>query len=113
MAELFIAGLIVHLVVDWFLQADWVSANKSSLRHPAAWVHSGLYVLGNLLVFSPLIAVLLGLSHMLLDTRVPLRWWRRLLQQDPQGEDGRLFRMLQDQAAHTLIIGLAAFVSVQ
>ena len=113
MAELFIKGLIVQLFVDWFLQPDWMSENKTKLGHPAAWVHGILNTLGNLLVFSWPIALGLGLSHMLLDTRTPLNWWRQLLHQNPEGEHGRLFRVLQDQAAHLILIGLAAFLASQ
>lgn len=113
MADLFIKGLLVHLFVDFFLQSDWIADNKVNIRHPAAWLHGSLNVLGLLLVFTPEIAVGLGLSHMLIDTRYPLAIWRRWLRQNPQGEDGRLFRVLQDQSAHLILLGAAAFLSTQ
>jgi hypothetical protein len=113
MAELLIKGLIVHLVVDFFLQPDWIADNKMHLRHPAAWAHGALNIAGNLLVFAPIIAIGLGITHILIDTRIPLRWWRRLFQQDPQGEHASLFYLLQDQAAHLIFLGLAVLLSTQ
>jgi hypothetical protein len=111
MAELFIKGLLVHLLVDWFLQSDWISEHKADLRHPAGWVHGGLYAAGNLLVFSAPIAIALGLAHVLLDTRKPLAWLRRLLQQHPQGAVAPVFEIGQDQAAHLILLGVAVLVS--
>jgi len=111
MAELFIKGLIVHLVVDFFLQSDWLSENKKQIGHPAAWLHSALHLLGYLLVFSLPIAIGLALSHLVLDVRRPLVWWRKLFSQNPQGEDARTFYLLQDQAAHVILLGVAAILS--
>jgi len=113
MAELFIKGLIVHLVVDFFLQSDWISDNKTNILHPAAWVHGVLNTLGNLLVFTAPIAIGLGISHILLDTRYPLRWWRQLFRQNPQGEDARTFYLLQDQAAHIILLGVVVLLFAQ
>lgn len=113
MAELFIKGLIIHLLVDFFLQSDWIAQHKTNLRHPAAWLHGALNVIGNLLVFSPAIAISLGLTHMLIDMRYPLIWWRGLFKQDPHGEAGRIFIILQDQAAHVILLGVAVLLSGQ
>jgi len=85
MAELFIKGLIVHLVVDFFLQSDWLSENKKQIGHPAAWLHSALHLLGYLLVFSLPIAIGLALSHLVLDVRRPLVWWRSSLAKTRKG----------------------------
>lgn len=111
MFELFLKGLIVHLVADWFLQSDWMSANKTSLLHLAAWAHSGIHTIGNLLVFSPPIAIALGLSHLLIDTRKPLIWLRKLFQQNPKGVVAPVFEIWQDQAAHLILLALAALLS--
>ncbi|MEX2144450.1 MAG: DUF3307 domain-containing protein [Anaerolineales bacterium] len=113
MAELFIKGFIVHLIVDFFLQPDWIADNKMNFSHPAAWMHGALNIAGNLLVFAPLIAIGLGITHILIDTRVPLVWWRRLLRQNPQGEDASTFYLLQDQAAHLIFLGVAVVLSGQ
>jgi hypothetical protein len=111
MFELFLKGLMVHLIADWFLQNDWMSANKTSLLHPAAWAHSGIHTLGYLLVFNPLVAVIVGISHLLIDTRRPLTWLRQIFQQSPKGNIAVVFEIWQDQAAHLIILAIAALIS--
>lgn len=111
MFNLFLKGLIVHLVADWFLQSDWMAENKSSLLHPAAWVHGGIHTIGNLLVFDPLIAVSLGISHVLIDTRKPLIWLRWIFQQNPSKAVAPVFEIWQDQAAHLILLGIATLIS--
>jgi len=74
-------GIIVHLVCDWLLQNHWQANNKASLSHPAAWIHSGIHTIGLLLVFPPLVALIIGLLHLFIDTRIPLNWWRRVYRQ--------------------------------
>lgn len=89
-ADLLIWGLCVHLFVDWFLQNQWQSDNKTNLEHPAAYVHSGLHFLGLLFVFHPPIAFWAGLTHLLIDTRKPLVWWRSLFGQTQVEWDDRI-----------------------
>lgn len=84
---LLIWGVVVHLVCDWLLQNEWMALNKVSLRHPAAYVHSGIHGLAMLLVFPWWGALAIGVSHLLIDTRKPVVWWSRLIRQtQPQGE---------------------------
>jgi hypothetical protein len=111
MSELFLKGLVVHLIADWFLQSDWMSENKTSLLHPAAWVHSGIHTVGNLFIFSPMIAIALGISHLLIDTRKPLIWLRQIFQQNPRGAVVPVFEIWQDQAAHLIFITVAVILS--
>lgn len=55
-------------------------------RHPAAYVHAGIHGLGLALVFGWLAAPL-ALVHLLIDTRVPVRWWsQRIGQTQPLGD---------------------------
>ena len=108
MAQLFIAGLLAHLVADWFLQNEWMALNKVSLKHPAAWVHSGIHTVGALLVFPWTVALALGISHILIDTRVPLQLWRKLYRQTQEGAIMVPFALWQDQAAHLILLCLAA-----
>lgn len=107
MFDLFLKALIVHLVADWFLQSDWMSNNKTDLNHPAAWVHSGIHTAGNLLIFPIPVAMALGFSHLLIDTRKPLIWLRQFFQQNPQGAVAPVFEIWQDQAAHIILLALA------
>jgi hypothetical protein len=105
--ELFLKGLIVHLVADWFLQSDWMSENKTDLNHPAAWVHSGLHTAGYLLVFPIPVAIALGFSHLLIDTRKPLTWLRSVVKQNPRPDAMSAFGIWQDQAAHIVLLAIA------
>lgn len=111
--EFFVWGWIAHVGVDWFLQNEWQALNKTSLRHPAAWVHSGLHFLGALLVFPLFMALVLAISHLLIDTRVPLQKWRKLIRQTQEGPIMVPFALWQDQAAHILMIAAAALVSAK
>ena len=112
-AELYLYGLLVHLVADWMLQSDWMALNKTRLRHPAAWVHSGIHTLGFLLVYPVSVSLILGLAHILVDTRVPLIWWRNTFRQAPEGATGISFAMWQDQAVHIISIIIAVLVMVR
>lgn len=107
MAQLFIAGLLAHLVCDFFLQNEYMALNKVSLRHPAAWVHSGIHLIGALLVFPWPVAVALAISHILIDTRVPLQLWRKFYRQTQEGAIMIPFGLWQDQAAHLSLLCVA------
>lgn len=101
---LMIWGLVAHLVADWPLQNDWMANNKALRwgvlatprelsewcwydrlgwlwRHPAAYVHASIHVLALALVFGWVVAIALGVVHLLIDTRVPVAWWSRLMRQ--------------------------------
>lgn len=111
-AELITYGIVVHLVCDWLLQNAWMADNKASLLHPAAWVHSGIHFVGALLVFPPLFALLIGLTHILIDTRKPLKWWRAFYRQttDPANPASMHVAIWGDQVAHFSVIALAALL---
>lgn len=108
MTDLFISGLVMHLIGDFFLQSEWMSDNKTSLQHPASWIHSGIHFALLLSVFPLLVAVPLAISHLLIDTRVPLQWWRRFYGQTTSGPAMLAFGMWQDQAAHLICLAVAA-----
>jgi hypothetical protein len=107
--NLFVWGFVAHMVADWFLQNEWMALKKTSLKHPAAWVHSGIHLIALLFVFPPLVAVVLAVSHILIDTRVPLQWWRKFYRQTTDGPAFIPFAMWQDQAAHILCLAVAAW----
>jgi hypothetical protein len=110
MERLFLLGLLVHLIADWLLQTDWMALNKTKLSHPASWVHSGIHTAGFLIIYPVPVALVLGFSHLIIDTRVPLIWWRKLLRQVPEGATGFSFAMWQDQAVHIIFIIIAVLV---
>jgi len=103
-------ALVLHLIGDWLLQNDWMAQNKADLRHPAAWVHSGIHagLLGYLLGWRGGLA--LGLVHVLVDTRVPQAWWCRVFRQTRDGEIGLHVRIWGDQVIH--IATIAAWLVV-
>lgn len=99
-------ALVAHLVGDWLLQNDWMARNKTSLTHPAAWVHSGIH--GILLGFAlgwPA-GIVLGFIHMVVDTRVPFNWWTKLIRQSTSGPFYDHLIVWADQVLHILIIAL-------
>jgi len=108
--ELLAWGAIVHLAVDWLLQNEWMAENKASLRHPAAYVHSGLHAAALLLVFPPLAALALGVVHLLVDTRKPLEWWAGVLGQTVEGDVAVPLAIWRDQVLHLTTIALAALI---
>jgi hypothetical protein len=103
-------GIAIHLFCDWLLQNDWQARNKSNLLHPAAWIHSGIHFLGLLLIFSPLIALLIAIIHVLIDTRVPLTWWRKVFRQTQTGDVALHVAMWSDQVAHITVLAIVAFL---
>lgn len=107
--EFLMWGLVAHLVTDWLCQNDWMAMNKASLRHPAAWVHSGIYTLGMAVVFPWYLALLLGLAHAVIDTRKPLTWWRATIGQLRDGTvQAWTISIWNDQALHIALLAVAA-----
>ncbi len=103
-------GLVVHFIVDWLLQNEWMALNKTSLRHPAGYVHATLHGAALLLVFPPLAAIALGVAHLLIDTRRPLEWWAKVMTQTPTGPEAFTIHLWRDQALHVATIAAAALI---
>ena len=109
--ELLIWGLVLHLAADWLLQNDWMSAHKCDLRHPAAWAHGGIHTLALLLVFPAPAAVVLGMAHVLIDTRKPLTWWRVAFgQMNDSTVQAWTISVWNDQALHIALMAMVAVV---
>lgn len=103
--DLLIWGVVVHLVIDWLAQNEWMAVNKAKRRvpvwgdrgigvagprwwdrHPAAYVHAGLHAAAQLLVFPWPAALAIGVTHLLIDTREPVEWWSKLIRQTQPAE---------------------------
>lgn len=110
-SDLIVYGIVIHLVCDWLLQNEWMALNKTNLTRPAAWVHGGIHFAGMLLIFAPWPALALALVHMLIDTRVPLTWWRRVFRQTDTGDVALHVAIWTDQVAHIAVIALIALLS--
>lgn len=103
---LFEKAIVLHLIGDWLLQNDWMARSKVSLRHPAAWVHGTIHGVLLGLVLGWRGGLVLGAVHMLVDTRVPQRWWSRSFGQTQGGELGSHVVVWGDQVIHVCTIAL-------
>ncbi|MCB0156745.1 MAG: DUF3307 domain-containing protein [Caldilineaceae bacterium] len=106
-------AVIIHLVADWPLQTEWMAANKSNLTHPAAWVHSGVHTGLLLLILTWPLALLVGVTHLLIDTRRPLHWWmvhvKRMPSTVPLYVDVELW---MDQVFHIIVLAVVVLLFV-
>lgn len=99
-------GLVAHLVADWLLQNDWMARNKMSLRHPAAWVHALIHGTALALALGWQAGIVLGLLHLVVDTRLALGWWQRAFKQTTVGPAGMHTAIWADQVIHIATIAL-------
>jgi hypothetical protein len=109
--DVLIWAVVIHLVVDWLLQTEWMALNKTNLRHPAAYVHSGLHALGMLLIFPWWLAIGVGITHLLIDTRKPVTWWIETIKQMPPSTP--IYTQVEiwlDQILHVLMLVIAVLV---
>jgi hypothetical protein len=109
--KLLLWGIVIHLFCDWILQNDWMARNKSSLLHPAAWVHSGIHFIGIWLIFPTWVAILIFITHILIDTRVPLVWWRKFYRQTTEGPVALHVAFWSDQVSHITVLAIAALLT--
>lgn len=108
MTALLLWSWLIHLAVDWFAQTEWQALNKVRWTHPAAWVHSGLHTLAQLLIFPWYVALAIGLVHLWIDTRTPLIAWRKLFRQTQEGPMLLHLAIWQDQVSHVLVLAVAS-----
>jgi len=81
--DLLLWGIVAHLVADWLLQTEWMALNKSAITHPASWAHASVHLILMLLVFSWPLAVGIAATHLVIDTRIPIKWWMRTVKRMP------------------------------
>ena len=99
-------GVVAHLVADWVLQNDWMACNKTSLRHAAAWTHGAIQALCLGLALGWQAGLVLGIIHLLIDTRVPVAWWMRWFKKCGQAPEANLIAIWLDQTVHIVCIAL-------
>ncbi len=110
-----INGIVAHLIADWIFQNDWMARNKTNLRHPAAWVHSGIHLIAMLFIFPIWAAILIAGTHMLIDTRKPVQFWQRIFRQTTTGPSALTVSIWLDQVFHitilAIVVALISFVN--
>ena len=109
---LIVWGIMAHFVADWLLQNDWMVLNKANLRHPAGWVHAAIHTVCALLVFTWPAALFIGLTHVYIDTRIPLRWWMARIKQVDKGPHVIHVELWLDQVFHILVLAIVSVVVV-
>lgn len=108
--EILVWSTVAHLVADWMLQNEWMALNKMQLRHPAAWAHSGIHTLLLWFVLPWHLAVLVGITHLLIDTRKPLIWWMQVVKRMHTGPHRMLVEVWLDQVFHITVLALVALI---
>ena len=111
--ELLVWALVAHVVADWLFQTDWMAVNKVNLRHPAGYVHAGVYTLFMLPLFPWSLALLIGLTHLFIDTRGPVHWWMRNVKRMLPGTSvaTAFLESAVDQAFHVVVLAAAALAA--
>ncbi|MFO7634254.1 MAG: DUF3307 domain-containing protein [Caldilinea sp.] len=109
--EIFVWAFVAHLAADWLFQTEWMVIYKVNLRHPAGYIHAAIYALCMAVVFPPLVAILIGVTHLLVDTRVPVRWWMRVVKGMSNRTSGAAaVEMGVDQVFHVMVIAFCALL---
>ncbi|MCB0063981.1 MAG: DUF3307 domain-containing protein [Caldilineaceae bacterium] len=104
-------GIIAHLVADWPLQTEWMAVNKRDLHHIAAWVHSGIHGLLMALIFPWQLALLIGISHVLIDTRRPVTWWmRNVKKMATTAPNAHTVEVWLDQVFHIIVLAVVVLL---
>lgn len=134
--DLLIWGIVVHLLIDWLGQNEWIAVNKAKRRfstwrrynfgvstvwwdrHPAAYIHAAMHGAAQLLVFPWWAALAIGVTHLLIDTRVPVAWWSKLIRQTqpdpsrfPVMDIGADVRIWADQVWHIGVVAAVALLA--
>ncbi|MEZ4713407.1 MAG: DUF3307 domain-containing protein [Caldilineaceae bacterium] len=110
--NLLVWGVVVHLIADWLLQTDWMASHKTNLRHSASWIHSGIHTIGLCAVFTWPLALVIGLTHLLIDTRQPLLWWMRVVKRIPPDSHFPFVEVWLDQVMHIAVLAGAALCAL-
>lgn len=111
--ELLVWGIVGHLVCDWLFQNDWMANNKANVKHPAGYVHGAIHIIGMLLVFPVWIAVLIGITHWVIDLRFIMAKYRKLMRQTIDGPYAIPVALWGDQVVHIVIIAVFALIANQ
>jgi hypothetical protein len=101
---LFESALMLHLIGDWLLQNEWMAVKKVRLTHPASWVHGGIHGVLLGFIFGWVGGAVLALLHMIVDTRIPIRWWVKVFKKCEASPDLPIVLIGCDQVLHIACI---------
>jgi len=112
--ELLLWLVVAHIIADWFFQNDWMARNKVRFASLAGDAHMLIHGMVTVLLlgwFTPLpdirivrISLLVAFTHMIIDYRFILVWWRGLIRQTTEGPAALHVAIWQDQMAHLLVL---------
>ena len=109
--DLLVWAVVIHLIADWPLQTEWMAVHKTSLTHPAAWVHSAIHAALLLLVLPWPVALGVGVTHLLIDTRRPLNWWMAHVKHMRRTTPGYAeVELWMDQVFHVVVLAAAVLL---
>lgn len=109
----FVWAMMIHLVADWMLQTEWMVVNKAKLTHIAAWAHSGIHCVALLLILPWYLALAVGITHLLIDTRIPVNWWMKTIKGVPK--DSPTFGQVElwlDQVFHLSVLAVVVLLFI-
>lgn len=106
MLTLFEQALVMHIIGDWILQNDWMATNKPNLKHPAAWIHGAIHAALLTFVLGWQAGLIIGVFHMLIDTRIPFRWWQKTFRMTGEGPNAVHVAIWTDQVMHVLCLAI-------
>lgn len=108
---IFVFASLAHFIFDFCLQNEWIANNKHNVRHPAGYVHSLIMTIPMLFFFPLWAAILIGVTHFIIDTRAPIKWWMNLMRNNLPNEPWFLYVAITvDQIWHVTIIAILAFI---
>lgn len=102
-------GIVAHLIADWLFQNAWMAENKR-LLHPAMFIHAVIHGIFMTPFFTLRAVIALTILHAVVDTRIPLFLWQKLIKQTVEGELATHVSIWADQTIHIAVIAVIALL---
>jgi hypothetical protein len=124
-------GMVLHYLIDWPFQNSWIAAHKTNWTHQSAYIHALAHGAIQLLVFPWWAALIIGITHFIIDLRWVVDRWSKLIRQIQPVEEspevyapggkrpevpampvdiGQNIRIWNDQTWHIAVIALMALM---
>jgi len=82
----FITACLWHFFTDFCLQNEWMANNKHNVKHLAGYVHALIITVPMFLCFAWWIPPIIGITHFIIDTRIPIKWWMSVMRKNLPNE---------------------------